>query len=701
LKAQKDTVNVIDIFNLSLEELMNLEVYGPSRYKQKVADIPNSIQVVYHQQIVERGYYDLSDLLKDVQGFDISENAGRFGEYYSLRGIGGNDRFLILINGHKLNPASGTFISVGNSIAIFNAKRVEIIYGTVSAVYGADAFSGIINIVFEKNAPIKKTSVSAYANYGSMNTFDAAFNISSGINDNLSLNFNARIYTSDGFDVLGTDSIYNIINNYQAPITNKCEQPISDHNVYFNLNYKKFSFNYYRQQFNEGNALGHNPAIYIYDKTNKWKTSTDIFWLTYSNSFNDNDKLSLDISYKYHIQDDNTLFHKWIVPNVIAESFKQYMTGKDKTVLAVFTYNNIISEKFQFIAGIDNEYTSSIPPYANDEILGNSYKYEGAYAEMIDNLLTIRENRVSGFGQIIYSPFQFVDFVLGARYDYSSRFKGVFNPRLGLILTPSKTTKIKFIYGKAFQAPSLFYQYEQFGTPIIAMLSTSEVQNYNANWNLENQIVNTLEFSLIQKIKKNYEFKINVFHSNLQNLIERSLFSADSVYNKYFDSYTNGLRNENIGKQNITGGNFTFNANISKKVLLYSFYTYTNVNVVASGNGLISEVPRIAEHKIWAGITVKDIFKYLTFSSRLRWSSKMYNANRIVFADNIQDGYFSLDVNASLNNLNDNFRIYAAFNNILNQKYHAGLFDQRGVYTAVIPHAGFTFNVGIEFFFNK
>ena len=53
------------------------------------SDVPNSIQVVTHQQIIDRGYFDLSDVIKDVQGFDISANAGRFGEFYSLRGVAG------------------------------------------------------------------------------------------------------------------------------------------------------------------------------------------------------------------------------------------------------------------------------------------------------------------------------------------------------------------------------------------------------------------------------------------------------------------------------------------------------------------------------------------------------------------------------------------------------------------------------------
>ena len=80
----------------------------------------------------------------------------------------------------------------------------------------------------------------------------------------------------------------------------------------------------------------------------------------------------------------------------------------------------------------------------------------------------------------------------------------------------------------------------------------------------------------------------------------------------------------------------------------------------------------------------------------------MYNYNTIVFPDNNQPGYYTLDLNLSLNNLSKYFRIYANFENVLNQKNeHSGLYTQSGIYTAVIPQPGFTFRTGIEVYLNK
>ncbi len=705
LSAQTDSTNIDELFNLSLEELLDIEITGVSRYKQNISEVHNSIQVVTNQQIVDRGYFDLSDLLKDINGVDITSTAGRFGEFYSLRGIGGNDRFLVLINGHKLNPSSGTFISVGNSISIRYAERVEIIYGPASAVYGADAFSGVINIVFNETIYKKqKLDVSAYGNYGSMNSLDGGFKASINVNKDLSFYASARIYKSDGFDVLGTDTVYNILNNYLPPLANNIGQPINDHSVYFNTKYKNFSLNYYRKQFDQGNAFGFNPDMYVYDKDNKWKNSTDILWATYIKKFDESKKLTFDVSYKNHTQDKNTIFHKWKSISNVDESFKQYMTGKDNTIHGSLTYNHQYSKKIQYVVGVDNEYTTSIPAYANDEVLGDAYKYEGENAKTIDNELTITENRFSGFGQFIYSPVKIVNIILGARYDYSSRYNGVFNPRAGLTISPTNTTKINILYGRAFQAPSLFHQYEQFGTPAAIMVPSTEFHKSNVSWHLENQIVNSYEINLSQKIGENYKIKVDAYYNDLTNLIERNLYAEypeDSVYNRYFDTYTSGIRNENIGSQKIVGGDLMVNAKIAKNILIYTCYSYTDA-VSIDEEGIETLLPRISKHKACVGITFQDLFGYVTTSPRLRWVGDMNNLNTEIFPDNNQPGYYTVDLNLSVKNISKYFRVYANFENIFNQKVdHSGLFRQTGVYTAVIPQPGFTFRAGVEFNFNK
>ncbi len=696
LQAQeKDSIDYY--LDLSLEELMQIEVTGLSRYKQDVSDIPNSIQVISQKQIKERGYHDLSDVLKDMPDFDITGNVGRLGELYAIRGIEGNDRLLVLINGHKLNPATGTYLSIGKSIAIANAERIEIIYGPVSAMYGADAFSGIINIIFKKenNENENNFQGNAYINYGSMNTKDFALNLYQKISEDYSMRLDFRMYNSDGFDILGRDTIYDIIKTYQNPIANKCEQAIKDHSVFMNLNYKDWSLNYYRQQFDEGNALAHNPSIYIYDKSNKWKTTTDIIWANYTTDLDNDITLNMDISYKRHIQDENTIFHKWEIPNQIGDTYQQFMTGKDHTIHGVFTFHQYYSDKLDFIVGIDNEYNISIPPYANDEVLGSADKYEGENKTKIDDELTLTENRFATFGQFTYNFSDFISIILGGRYDYSTRYNSVFNPRTALMLKPFEDTKINLTYGRAFQAPSLFFLYEQFGTPTITMISATEIEKQNPSLALKNQIVNSYELNVSQKISSKINARITFYFNDLTDLIERNLFT-DSVYNKYFDKYTSGLRNENIGSQKVLGGNIFLNSQITKKINVSAYFSYTDAKYKVK-NKKEYAFPRISKEKIWLSITASNLFEYFTITPRLKWINKMYNLNNKVFADNYQDAYVNVDLSLSINNLSKHFRIYANFQNLLNRDIeHGGFSTQTGIYTAVIPQDKFTCQIGIE-----
>ena len=114
--AQNDSINYDSLITLSLKDLLKLKVKGVSKYEEMSEKSPASVIIISETQIRENGYQDLSDILKNVLGIDIVDNARGFGEYYTLKGIEGNDRFLVIVDGQKINPVSGTFLSIGNSM---------------------------------------------------------------------------------------------------------------------------------------------------------------------------------------------------------------------------------------------------------------------------------------------------------------------------------------------------------------------------------------------------------------------------------------------------------------------------------------------------------------------------------------------------------------------------------------------------------
>ncbi|EAY26027.1 TonB-dependent receptor plug domain-containing protein [Microscilla marina] len=83
-RGQTDSLNNAEWFRLKAEKLIRLEqvnaeteILGASQYAQKLENVPASVIVVNQKQMKENGYHDLSDLLKDLPGFDVIENAGR------------------------------------------------------------------------------------------------------------------------------------------------------------------------------------------------------------------------------------------------------------------------------------------------------------------------------------------------------------------------------------------------------------------------------------------------------------------------------------------------------------------------------------------------------------------------------------------------------------------------------------------------
>ena len=170
-KAQTDSVpEVNNLLNLSLEQLMNVKVVTATGYLQTATEAPSTITVITAQQIRERGYEQLEDALRDVPGIDLIHINGYAPTLIYFRGMYGaeNLRALLMIDGIVENNILGTNDMAGPAYSLHNVERIEIIWGPASALYGANAFGGVINIITKKGGDID--GVHAEQGYGSFNT---------------------------------------------------------------------------------------------------------------------------------------------------------------------------------------------------------------------------------------------------------------------------------------------------------------------------------------------------------------------------------------------------------------------------------------------------------------------------------------------------------------------------------------------------
>jgi len=127
-------------------------------FEQKLVDAPASISIVTREQIKQRPYASLTDILRDIEGVDVdmegSNDKNAMG-YVSMRGMPA-DYTLVLVDGRRqsnIGDIYPNYYGSGQSgfIPPVDAiERVEVVRGPMSTLYGSDAMGGVINIITRK-----------------------------------------------------------------------------------------------------------------------------------------------------------------------------------------------------------------------------------------------------------------------------------------------------------------------------------------------------------------------------------------------------------------------------------------------------------------------------------------------------------------------------------------------------------------------
>lgn len=137
-----------DLAQLSLEELMALKISTATLVPENQSDAPARVQVIPAAQIQRRGYRSLLDVLKDLPEFKVDLRGNwDFPAELTVQGVGGATRVIVLLDGDRVSAPTNEPLPIVANYPVHNARQIEIVYGPVSAVHGADAFSAVINII--------------------------------------------------------------------------------------------------------------------------------------------------------------------------------------------------------------------------------------------------------------------------------------------------------------------------------------------------------------------------------------------------------------------------------------------------------------------------------------------------------------------------------------------------------------------------
>lgn len=137
--------------DMGLEALLDMEVSGASRFAQRRSEAAGSVTVLTREDLLALGARTLGDALRGVRGISMSTD-GTY-QYASVRGMFArgdyNTRVLLLVDGNRINDNlfDQAFLGTEFPLDMDMVERIEFIPGQGSAVYGANALFGVINVI--------------------------------------------------------------------------------------------------------------------------------------------------------------------------------------------------------------------------------------------------------------------------------------------------------------------------------------------------------------------------------------------------------------------------------------------------------------------------------------------------------------------------------------------------------------------------
>jgi iron complex outermembrane receptor protein len=140
--------SIVDLKQLSVEELMNIEVTSVSKEPEKLLDAASAIQVITSDDIVNSGATNLPEALRLADSLDVAqENSHDWA--ISARGFNANlaNKLLVLVDGRAVySPLYGGVEWNVQDYLLADIDRIEVISGPGGTLWGANAVNGVINI---------------------------------------------------------------------------------------------------------------------------------------------------------------------------------------------------------------------------------------------------------------------------------------------------------------------------------------------------------------------------------------------------------------------------------------------------------------------------------------------------------------------------------------------------------------------------
>lgn len=500
-----------DMGSLSLSDLLDIEVVSATRSESKLSESPVPISVITAQEILDSGLDNIPDVLARLPEIDVL-HIGRSQTEVSLRGknINFNRRLLVLIDGRtEYNDLFGVTLWHAFPISMDDIQRIEVVRGPASALFGANAYSGVINIITkqangEKNQKIRvqvgennSTYATVTANFkGKTSSFKFSANRQSadspqtdvsfpGFNRIPStINFNPDDESLDKMDRFTASVVYHGIEHwdlhvnvgmadgflelFQQPGLPREKWDIKGNNIHGVFNYRfsdktSAQFNIYKNEFEYYTALvPHRSA--------------------------QEGLTPQDNGYFYPVRDNADFYHG----NVDTLDYSLQFVGK------------AMEDKVAWVLGGERrevENTGGIVENAKREVSSLFANFTWRFGESWILGMGLRGDR-----DTIKDANAATSDQTGTDYGYNTSLQYALN----------ETDSIRATARKAFRAPSLF---ELFSSVDLPVPNQNQQVNFRGNQSLEVETIESLDITYTAQFGDNLQATVELFHEEYGDII--------------------------------------------------------------------------------------------------------------------------------------------------------------------------------------
>ena len=486
---------------------------------QPLRRAPSVATVITAEDIQAMGAADLDEVLETVPGLHVSRSTQTQSVVYAMRGIHNdlNPQVLMLVNGLPM-----TTLVVGNRGVVWtgmpleNVARIEVMRGPGSAVYGADAFAGVINVITKSAADVKGSQaglrLGSYDSAdgwllhgGKWGALDVVAYLRSGRSDG-----SRRVVDADA--QTGFDALFNTRASLApGPVSRGWEAV--DGSVDLSLDRWRLRLGYV-ERTHVGSGSGAASALDPTGRSGSRRMTADLGYQAIN--WAEDWDLSLQASYmNYRERSALVLFPA----GAFGGAFPAGMMGSPEKweyharLGASATYTGWARHRLRFGGGYAMEDLYRTRETKNFFQGGGLPVYLGSVQDVSSTspFLSPQTREVAhAYAQDEWNFAQDWTLTAGLRHDHYSDFGGTTNPRLAMVWDIDYNLTAKLLYGRAFRAPA-FAELYVVNNPVAL-----------GNTQLKPERIETLEGALLWQATPALHVEAGLFEYRMRDILRLS-----------------------------------------------------------------------------------------------------------------------------------------------------------------------------------